>query len=98
MIFLCNASCLLAAERFVVVAIDKTLFINVYLPCVSADSDEIILAILDEIRSIISLYSDYSIVMGGDFNIDLPAKCKRSILITEFMKELNMSLALASIS
>lgn len=91
--FLSNTVCIQAAERFVIITIGRTLFINIYFPCIStADSDIMVDSILAEIGSIASLHSGYSIVMGGDFNTDLSVSSKRSKVLQAFMKDFNMSL------
>lgn len=92
--YLSNCACIQAAERFVIVSIGKTLFINVYFPCSgAANSDNIVDSILTEIGSIITLYCSYSIVMGGDINSDLSINSKRSRILRAFMKDFNLSLA-----
>ena len=90
--YLKYVSCLHASERFVVMNFHKTLLINVYLPCSTSDSEDIVHGILAEIGGIINLYQGYDIIFGCDFNIDLTITSNRSKMIREFINDCKMSL------
>lgn len=60
------------SERFVIVALDKTLLVNVYLPSVKTENDKLIfLDVLASIECVLSKFSGYNIVLGGDLNLNL---------------------------
>jgi hypothetical protein len=70
----------------------NTFFINVYFPCSTAGSEEIVCSLLAEIGAIIHLYEGYNVILGGDFNTDLSRNSKRSISILKFNTDLGMTL------
>ena len=66
------------SERYVIIKVNDCIVANVYLPCVgTVDRDEICGEILAEIGSWYDHYSDCTLVIAGDFNVDLD--CKSSI-------------------
>ena len=85
--YLKYVSCLHASERFVVMNFHKTVLINLYLPCNTSDSENIVHGILAEIGGNINLHQGYDIFLGGDFNIDLTINSNRSKMITEFIND-----------
>ena len=89
--YLSQVTCLMSAERFVIIMIGLTIYINVYFPFKSPGSSDIIKSLLLEIGDIISLYPDYSIVLGGDLNNDLTDNSESTKHIRSFMSEFNMT-------
>ena len=69
--FSTRASCVKCAERHIITVIDKVYFVNVYFPFRAPVSNVIVIAVLDEIESVVSLQPDYCVVLGDDFNTDL---------------------------
>ena len=66
--YLIYTNCLKCSERYNIVAVGNAIFINVYCPCSSSDSADIIASILAEINDVVALYPGYELIMGGDFN------------------------------
>ena len=83
--YIAKTICLKCDDRFVIVAIEKFIFINVYLPCNAPGSDSILDNILANIYDIVSLYPDYKIVFGGDLNTSLSVNSKATKSVREFM-------------
>jgi len=54
------------ADRYVILLIGRVVFINVYLPCHSHDSLNMLQSILSDISDVICLYPDSHLVLGGD--------------------------------
>lgn len=81
-----SLSCLKCSDRFVILLIDKTVFINVYFPCSTVkDYLNILLAILTNITVVLEEHLDCEIVLGGDFNTNLHENSPGSNLIRKFM-------------
>lgn len=90
--YLSYTTCLKCAERYTIVSIGQTIFINVYFPCSSSSSHEVVETLLIEINDVVTLFPDFEIVMGGDFNCVLSDNSKTSNVIRRFMMKLNLSL------
>ena len=90
--YLPQTNCLVCAERYNIIAIGQTIFINVYLPCYSTDSVNIISTLLSEIYDTVSLYPNYDIVLGGDLNTDLKDNSRTTNAIRNFMADLKLTL------
>ena len=80
-----HVKCLMCAERFVVLAIGTTIFINVYVPSNSKENARTIQSMFTEIQEVIYQYPDFMIIMGGDFNTDMSVKSNAAGLVNEFM-------------
>src|SRR3989442_1008303 len=89
---LSHVKCLMCAERFVIITIGSTIFVNVYLPSYSKENSLIIKEILSDISDVICLYPNYKIVCGGDFNASLYAESAASKLIRAFMSDCKLTL------
>jgi exonuclease III len=76
--YLSYTTCLKCAERYTIVSIGQTIFINVYFPCSSSSSHEVVETLLIEINDVVTLFPDFEIVMGGDFNCVLSDNSKTS--------------------
>jgi len=75
-----------ATERFVVVAVGSTLFVNVYFPCVgSVDRMCVYEEVIDNLSACLNNFATYKLVIGGDFNTDLDKSCPVSSLLGCFM-------------
>ena len=75
-----------AAERFIVLKVSDTLFINVYLPCQGTkDRNFICQEVFDQILCWRSKYNDCSCLIGGDFNTNLDVQCSMSDYINDFL-------------
>jgi len=70
-IFLSQVTCIKNAERFSIITLGLTMYVNVYLPCHSLGSDDMIHSLLTEIGDIISVHPGYTLVFGGDLNNNL---------------------------
>ena len=90
--YLPYTNCLKCAERYIIVSVGYTIFINVYFPCHSSNSVDIIETLLTEITEIVKLYPDHDIVMGGDMNTVLSDNSKTSNVIRKFLVDLNLFL------
>ena len=65
----------------------KILLFNLYMPCRVNLGNEEYLNILYEIMSIVKIYSDYNIVIGGDFNTNFVLNDYQVNILTEFSTE-----------
>ena len=75
-----------ATDRYVVVAVGFTLFVNVYFPCVgSVDRLFIYEELIDNLSVCLNNFPTYKLVIGGDFNTDLDKYCPASSLVGSFM-------------
>ena len=86
-------------ERFVILSLGNTLFINVYLPCVTANvqSKDALLLIIADIHDVIASArtvlknNDLNIVIGGDLNVNLEnTKAPAFPIIMEFINRLSL--------
>ena len=60
------------SDRYVIVKVRNCLFVNVYLPCSgTADRQLVCDDVLSDIGGWLSRYHDCSVVMAGDFNVNL---------------------------
>jgi len=57
--YMSRLTCVNNSERFSIITIGLTMYINVYLPCHSPGSADVIQSLLTEIGHIISMYPDY---------------------------------------
>ena len=88
--FLPQTNCLKCAERYTIVAVGQTIFINVYLPCYSPDSINIVNTMLVEIKEILMLHPGHELVMGGDMNTVLSDSSRSSGNIRQFLTDLSL--------
>ena len=59
-----------ATERFVVVAVGSTLFVNVYFPCVrSVDRMCVYEEVIDNLSACLNNFATYKLVIGGEILI-----------------------------
>ena len=65
----------------------KILLFNLYMPCRAIGRDEEYLNVLFEIMSIIQIYTDYEIIIGGDFNSNFDLNELRTDILKEFSNE-----------
>jgi exonuclease III len=85
-------TCIVVAERYVIIKIGDLLCINVYLPCIGTIDGQLICSeVLSEIAAWRSQYTDCGCIIGGDFNSDLDSPSIRSKLINTFMFDNNFS-------
>ena len=75
-----------ATDRYVVVTVGSTLFVNVYFPCVGlADRLCIYEEVIDNLSVCLNNFPTYKLVIGGDLNTDLDKFCPASSLLGSFM-------------
>jgi exonuclease III len=86
---LCSkVKCIQSSERFVVLKFNQTLFINVYLPCHSADNCiNIVIDMFAAIGNIIQNNVTCGIILGGDLNTDLYDNSDVSRFINSFCSD-----------
>src|SRR6476469_2305904 len=80
-------------ERFVLLVVANSIFINMYLPTDKTDDDfEKLISTLTEIESRIEFvcnnvlnHVNYNLVAGGDLNVNLDSHTRAALLIKEFM-------------
>jgi len=68
-----NAAKLISVtDRYVVVVVCDVIIINLYLPCAgSVDRLDLCEEILDNLCLLLSEYSNYRVILGGNLNVDL---------------------------
>jgi len=83
------AKLLCACERYIVIAIDNLLLVNVYFPCNGTPQRDLICEeILDNLQYWKSKYPNYNCIIGGDFNTCLSSPvCSVSKQINKFMTD-----------
>ena len=83
---------ILSKERLVILDINNTLFINVYLPCNdnSLNYREILLEILTDISDAIDRIDYTGLVFGGDFNCKLVSNSDQSKIVKDFLEAYDM--------
>jgi len=60
-----------AVSRYIMIQVDQTVFVNVYLPCVSSPGrEQDILDRLADIMNALDTLNFVNIVFGGDLNVD----------------------------
>ena len=60
-----------AVSRYIMIQVDQTVFVNVYLPCVSSPGrEQDILDCLADIINVLDTLNFVNIVFGGDLNVD----------------------------
>ena len=80
-----------AEERYVIVIVGDMLLINVYLPCAgTADRQFIYDEVFCNLVSWIDNYPDHTLILGGDFNVDLDKICSVSTLVNKFISDYNL--------
>ena len=78
-------------DRFCIVAIQKTVFISVYLPSSSTPNDEAIVAdTISKVENELSAFSNYTIVCGGDLNVNLSSNKSTANLLRSVIKRLRL--------
>jgi len=79
--------------------VKENLFINVYLPTVKSQIDlDIISEILLEIDITLSMFPNYNIIWGGDFNMNLLLGNSASLLINKFVCDYNLEVVKSVVS
>jgi hypothetical protein len=78
------------SERFVIVSLGKYVLINVYLPCLSASSLNVIESLLNEVTGVLQGFAGYNFVFGGDLNCDVHVNSAVALIIRDFMSNLNL--------
>ena len=87
------------SERFVVMSIGNTLFVNVYLPCVTASdqSKDALVLIITELQGVIASAlttlksNDLKFIIGGDLNVNLEnIRAPAYQIITDFINSLSL--------
>jgi len=60
-----------AVSRYIMIQVDQTVFVNVYLPCVSSPGrEQDILDCLADIMNVLDTLNFVNIVFGGELNVD----------------------------
>jgi len=60
-----------AASRYIMIQVDQTVFVNVFLPCVSSPGrEQDIIDCLADIMNVLDTLNFVNIVFGGDLNVD----------------------------
>jgi exonuclease III len=79
-------------ERFVVIAFNDTIFVNVYFPSVHCDDDyDILIDVISDIENTFEVVlnllnkTHLNFVIGGDLNVDLDSGSRAAAVINEFM-------------
>ena len=87
-----SINCLASADRYMIVAMDNLMLINVYLPCCQSLSDrEELYSTLGRIEcEIVDCNSCMYTICGGDMNAQLLESSESSRIINSFMKKLNL--------
>ena len=90
-----EARCLLIKERYIIVKVCGTLFVNVYFPCNShvPAHHELLCVTLDEINDELAKYPALNIVMAGDMNADLRLTSLGATTIRNFTIANNLIIA-----
>lgn len=79
-------------ERYTVISVGHWLLINVYMPASgSVERHELYNDLLHELSSIVLSHSDKSLLLGGDFNIDLDGNTYLSQTVNMFMADNNLT-------
>ena len=83
-----------AKDRFVILAVGKTILINIYFPSCKVEQDRsIFMDTLASIENILSAFNGCNIVMGGDFNCNIVDKNLWSaVAFRKFMHEYELQL------
>ena len=84
--------CVSCTDKYTIVALDKLLLINVYLPCSrnAQDRDELC-SIFSRIYGDIEHLNSYYIVLGGDINCNVNQPSETAKLINDFVSKLGLS-------
>jgi exonuclease III len=77
---------ILLSERAVIISLNKFIFVNVYLPCLSLSSFEVIQGILDEIHGALEGLSYNHLIFGGDLNCNIHENSIVASAIRDFMQ------------
>ena len=82
---------IMSHDRFTVVKINNVLLITVYLPCVNTSQRDILYTdLLCELQGVIESYPTCDYLIGGDFNTDLDAADRFSLVVNEFINYNNL--------
>jgi exonuclease III len=80
--------CVYLAERCVIIRIANILCINVYFPCVGTPDRLLILQdLIADINSWIDNFPTCTVLLGGDFNIDLDSNADISLYVNDFIDQ-----------
>lgn len=89
-----NISLVQVADKFLIVKCDQVLIVNLYLPkCVSDSDFDSLLDILYALKGCISQESYSAIFCCGDFNCNLTVPSRASLLIVNFLTDLNVTVS-----
>ncbi len=83
---------LLNTERVNIISVCNTIIINVYCPTKDISNRPITASLLIEIGSIIEMFPNFDIVMGGDFNMDLRERTPLTNPVHDFRKKYKLNL------
>jgi len=75
-----------ASERFIIISLGKTIFVNVYFPPTSSLVVTAVDTILNEISGILFEYQSSSLVFGGDLNTNIYVSSEVSVIIKSFKR------------
>jgi len=80
------------SDRYVIVKVRNYLFVNIYLPCSgTADRQLVCDDVLSDIGGWLSRYHDCSVVMAGDFNVNLDGTDSVASSILDFVSDYSLS-------
>ena len=87
-----DSKCLIINERFIIVQLGGTLFVNIYFPCSThiPVNYDLLCVILDELGLELAKYPGHNIVMGGDMNTDLRLSSRGANAIRGFTNNNNL--------
>ena len=90
--FASAAKCIIIHERFIIVKLGRTLFVNIYFPCSThlAVNYDVLCVTLDELGRGLAEYPDHNIVMAGDMNTDLRLSSRGTDAIRKFTVDTNL--------
>ena len=87
-----DAHCLVIKERYLIVRIGATLFVNIYFPCNTHKTVnyDLLCVTLDELNGELAKCPGLNIVMAGDMNADLRLSSIGAIAIRDFCNDNNL--------
>ena len=87
-----DSRCIIIKDRFIIIMLCDTLFVNVYLPCSTniAANYDLLCVTLDELGLELAKWPGHNMVMAGDMNADLRLSSRRSIAIRNLIVSHNL--------
>ena len=80
-----------SSDRYVIVKVRNCLFVNIYLPCSGTANRQLVCDdVLSDIGGWLSRYTDCSVVMAGDFNVNLDCTDSVANSIHDFVSYHNL--------